>query len=211
MPGIILGRVHTDLRVDCVFDPTAGEEGIAGVTVELLNEAGDVLLRTITDANGSYRFEGMRPGSYTVRELQPAEYFDGGNNQAAPRSNEVPVSLGSGETLREINFCEIPPSTLSGTSFRTDQSSPWASRKNCPSASRRCETVSAPKTTLLCPAWSSNCVMASPHSHFIRCYVGRYLRRRSNPRHVGRKWVLRVHWIATWIVRGVSDPARRVY
>ncbi|MGH1503604.1 MAG: SdrD B-like domain-containing protein [Acidimicrobiales bacterium] len=45
---------------------SAGEAGIAGVTVELL-EAGAVVATTTTDADGHYAFSGLDAGTYTVR------------------------------------------------------------------------------------------------------------------------------------------------
>lgn len=45
----------------------AGEYGLAGVTVTLLDGAGNVLATTVTDANGNYVFAGLPDGNYQVR------------------------------------------------------------------------------------------------------------------------------------------------
>ncbi len=44
----------------------AGEPGIPGVTVALLNSSGDVIATTTTDAAGNYTFPGLPAGTYTV-------------------------------------------------------------------------------------------------------------------------------------------------
>ncbi|MEV4776667.1 SdrD B-like domain-containing protein [Microbacterium sp. LWH12-1.2] len=49
----------------------AGEAGIAGVKVELLNAAGDVVATVTTGADGSYLFEGVECGTYRVRFTLP--------------------------------------------------------------------------------------------------------------------------------------------
>ncbi len=47
-------------------DQDAGENGIGGVLVELLDDTGAVIATTYTDANGGYLFEDIAPGDYTV-------------------------------------------------------------------------------------------------------------------------------------------------
>ena len=45
----------------------AGEPGLPGVTIELLDGTGAVITTAITDASGRYRFDGLVDGSYTIR------------------------------------------------------------------------------------------------------------------------------------------------
>jgi len=45
---------------------TSGEPGVQGVSVSLLNNTGNVVATTTTDANGEYYFIGLTPGSYSV-------------------------------------------------------------------------------------------------------------------------------------------------
>ncbi len=47
--------------------PQAGEYGLAGVTVALLDGSGNVLATTVTDANGNYFFSGLPDGNYQVQ------------------------------------------------------------------------------------------------------------------------------------------------
>ncbi|HND52737.1 MAG TPA: SdrD B-like domain-containing protein, partial [Pirellulaceae bacterium] len=56
--------VYLDLDADGVRD--AGEPGLAGVTVTLLNSLNQVVATTLTDANGFYQFTGVTSGSYTI-------------------------------------------------------------------------------------------------------------------------------------------------
>jgi hypothetical protein len=53
----------------------AGEPGMAGVMVELIDCAtGAVVGTTTTDANGNYQFSDLTPGSYRIHVVAPAGY-----------------------------------------------------------------------------------------------------------------------------------------
>ena len=65
--------MHKDVDGQCETNPN--EPGLAGVTVELLNQQGDVIQTTVTDSNGDYTFQGLRPGSYSVHTIQPTDYL----------------------------------------------------------------------------------------------------------------------------------------
>ncbi|MCI9890176.1 carboxypeptidase regulatory-like domain-containing protein, partial [Micrococcales bacterium 31B] len=49
----------------------AGEPGVADVTVNLLDEAGNVVSTTTTDETGKYLFENLEPGTYSVEFVAP--------------------------------------------------------------------------------------------------------------------------------------------
>ena len=116
------GRVFADLNEDCIFD--TNESPLSGVRIELLDTTGRVVASTETDANGNYRFVGLRPGIYSVRETQPAGYFQGG--QRAPNgvgdTSTVDlianILLRSGQMVDELDFCEVPPATIAGFVFQ---------------------------------------------------------------------------------------------
>jgi uncharacterized surface anchored protein len=78
-------KVWLDKNANGVQD--AGEAGIAGVTVKLLNSAGAVVATTTTDANGNYLFDNLTPGDYSAQIVAPTGYFlsakDQGGNDAA--------------------------------------------------------------------------------------------------------------------------------
>ena len=53
----------------------AGESGIAGITVQILNGATNaVLATTTTNATGNYAFTGLAPGTYKIKVNLPAGY-----------------------------------------------------------------------------------------------------------------------------------------
>lgn len=67
--AIIGDFVWEDLNADGVQD--AGEPGIAGVTVLLLDSDGAEIASTETDENGYYAFTGMEAGDYFVEAVAP--------------------------------------------------------------------------------------------------------------------------------------------
>ena len=79
-----------------------GEPGAPNVTVILKDAHGAEVARTATDANGSYRFTGLIPGTYTVDIEVPAGY------NAATTS--MTVTVGEGEELLTVDFpLTVPP------------------------------------------------------------------------------------------------------
>jgi hypothetical protein len=118
------GLVHSDIVRDCWFNPQDGELPIGGVRVELLNAAGEVVQSTTTNAAGRYRFSDIAPGIYTVIELQPDGYFEGGQRAGSHGGDDDKANLISGieigpaDHLVEYNFCEEPPGTISGFVFQ---------------------------------------------------------------------------------------------
>ena len=80
IPSSLSGRVFADPEADCLFGPN--DTPLAGVSVQLLDASGIVLQTKQTDAQGFYRFDNLAPGTYSVRELQPAGYFQGGQRGA---------------------------------------------------------------------------------------------------------------------------------
>ncbi len=116
LPASIAGKIHVNTNGDC-DDPA--NPPLAGVTIELLNGSGTVIGTRITDANGEYRFDNLAPGTYSVREIQPANYFDGKTYQGSAggtvTNNFVTaIALGSGVAGVHYDFCEIPPAKLCG-------------------------------------------------------------------------------------------------
>jgi hypothetical protein len=74
----VSGLVYVDASNDGEVD--LGEFVLEGVTVHLtgVNDLGEtVSLTATTDAEGVYMFIDLRPGQYTVTEVQPSGYADG--------------------------------------------------------------------------------------------------------------------------------------
>jgi hypothetical protein len=65
------------------------------VQVVLSEEGTAISVRT--DVDGGYRFMGLAPGSYSVRETQPAGW------RFSTTSDEVTVALAAGDT-RSVDF-----------------------------------------------------------------------------------------------------------
>jgi large repetitive protein len=120
VPTRIAGNVYEDSNNNGVF--ASGEPAIGGATLELLNSAGTVVATTTTAPDGSYQFVGMAPGTYSVREVQPAGYSDGkdaaGTNGATNPSNDLmTVTLAAGQQSLNNNFGELKVATISGSVY----------------------------------------------------------------------------------------------
>ncbi len=116
-PSSLGGSVHVSPNPDC-SNPNG--DPIQGVLIELLDMDGQVLAKTRTDALGNYQFKDLRPGQYAVREMQPVEYFHGGQfagsggGTADVADLVTSIQVGAGVELVNYNFCELPPASLSG-------------------------------------------------------------------------------------------------
>ena len=89
MPGFTLGDfVWNDRNGNGRFD--TGEPGLAGVEIEVLDENGDVIATTTTNANGRWSVTRIPAGTYTVRI--PSEMFQEGG----PLADFVVRTSGSG-------------------------------------------------------------------------------------------------------------------
>ncbi|HZZ73143.1 MAG TPA: SdrD B-like domain-containing protein [Pirellulales bacterium] len=130
IPSSIAGKVWADPEGDCVYGPN--DTPLAGVTIQLLDQDGNVLRTTQTDANGNYKFDNLAPGTYGVHELQPAGYYQGGEMVGSAGGIDAGQDLLSGITLtsgtiaEQYNFCEILPSRISGQVV-------WTADGNCDS------------------------------------------------------------------------------
>ncbi|MCI9888961.1 carboxypeptidase regulatory-like domain-containing protein [Micrococcales bacterium 31B] len=76
--GIVPAPVEPASLGDYVWSDTnkdgnqdAGEPGVANVTVNLLDENGEVVATTTTDETGKYLFENLEPGTYSVEFVAP--------------------------------------------------------------------------------------------------------------------------------------------
>ena len=123
MPATLSGFVFHDRDDDGRRE--AGEEAIGETTLRLLDEHGQEVARTMTDANGAYRFERLRAGQYTIVEQQPVGWTDGLDAAGTVASLVQGVAVNPGDRIetiellwgdagREYNFGEIKLSTLRG-------------------------------------------------------------------------------------------------
>jgi len=66
-------RMWLDDNLNGIQD--AGEPGVVDVGVSLYSESGTLIATTKTDANGNYKFCGLKPGKYKVKFDQPNTYL----------------------------------------------------------------------------------------------------------------------------------------
>lgn len=126
------GRVFLDQNNDGLIG--GADSGIAGQPVELLDAGGAVVRSTTTDADGNYRFDGLPPGSYSVRQPgQPDGTSNGkatggavahggtagtGSNPSATSSQIASIVLPPGTQALGNNFGEVPNNrSISGSVF----------------------------------------------------------------------------------------------
>lgn len=111
----VAGYVYHDLSNDGIFQNT--ENPIPGTTVTLTgtDDLGNVInLATITDSNGFYIFENLRPGVYQLDEVQPGAYLDGKDTIGTPGGDTVNdrhfnIMLPAGFDGVQNNFGEVLP------------------------------------------------------------------------------------------------------
>jgi len=126
LPVAISGRVFEDFNLDLTLN---GEDRpLAGVTLELWQWQGETYIftgrTTVTDADGSYRFDDLLPGTYRIVERQPEGFLSVGAKAGSVGSEVrgsvltsdiiVGISLLGGEESIENNFAEVRPAELSG-------------------------------------------------------------------------------------------------
>ncbi len=119
------GRVFNDANANGVRE--IGEDPVSNVTVELLNEDGDIVETTTTDSSGRYAFENVAPAGYFVRFRTPAGFEittrNAGNDDSrdsdADPSNGVTeeFSVNSGQGVDDVDAGLVLPSTIRGVAF----------------------------------------------------------------------------------------------
>ncbi len=116
--GSISDTVWVDLNNDGVID--GDETLLEGVTVELLDDQGNVIATTTTGADGRYSFDGLLAGDYQVRVVSsslPAgleQVFD----EDSSLDHLTDVALGAGEAITAdvaFGYNEPTPTTTTTT------------------------------------------------------------------------------------------------
>ncbi len=111
----ITGYAYVDVNNDGVKD--ADELGLPGVTITL---AGPVERTIQTGADGSYRFDALPDGVYSVSQTQPIGYLDGIDTPGQPLLGNVDndrfidLNLAGNVALVNFNFGERPNNSISG-------------------------------------------------------------------------------------------------
>lgn len=88
------------------------DEGVLGVTVELLDAGNNLIATTITGENGDYLFNSLAVGTYTVRLVTgvdtPLEGYVPTYDPDGGAANQAAVSLTSGQQDLNVDFGYLP-------------------------------------------------------------------------------------------------------
>jgi hypothetical protein len=122
LPSRLAGFVYSDVNDNGIYEPNLGESGIAGAVVSLSGTddlGAAVTLSVVTGQDGSYAFENLRPGTYSIVEAQPDGYLDGTDaigTQGGQVSNDLlhDIVLTQGINGTANNFGELLPAKLDG-------------------------------------------------------------------------------------------------
>jgi protocatechuate 3,4-dioxygenase beta subunit len=104
LAGALGDRVWTDVNENGVQD--AGEPGVTGIQVKLINSKGKEIAMTTTDASGFYAFRDVAPADYTLQfvtgDLKLTAAKQGtdtaADSDADPATGKATVTVGSGST-----------------------------------------------------------------------------------------------------------------
>ncbi len=120
-PAEISGVVSSDRDGDGEFD--INEPIISDVVIELYNDSGDRIATARTDSNGRYKFSNLPAGQYTVREIQPTGWLQGGQKVGSHGGDDSvadvisSIPIGFGDRLTQYNFYEVEPGSISGVVY----------------------------------------------------------------------------------------------
>jgi len=99
--GSIGDRVWKDLDADGIQD--SSEQGLVGWTVTLIRN-GTVLSSQQTGSNGSYLFNNLAAGTYTVQVTRKSGYTQTFDLDGLLTANVATATLGAGENRRDVDF-----------------------------------------------------------------------------------------------------------
>jgi uncharacterized repeat protein (TIGR01451 family) len=98
----VYGNVFKDDNVNCTFD--SGDAMLQNIKLNLIDASGDTVQISTTFSNGSYHFEGMPDGDYTV-SIDTADLpFV---SSSCPSGLMIPVTITGGLAVFEANFSMI--------------------------------------------------------------------------------------------------------
>jgi uncharacterized surface anchored protein len=103
--GAVSGVAWLDSNANAVLD--AGENGLAGVTVYLLDNTNTTVGSATTDSSGNYSITGVPPGSYTAQFVAPNGYV-----LSMPAADDV--TLTSGQADNNVDVGLFQPAAVSG-------------------------------------------------------------------------------------------------
>ena len=122
VPATITGVAYLDDNFSGTQD--AGEDVVSGLLVALLDENGEKLTVDRTTVKGKYIFEGLNPGTYSMRLEAKAGYaftkLGEGNyflNTGDGKGQTNPFTLAMGQQMTGMDIGQILPGTVQGSVF----------------------------------------------------------------------------------------------
>ena len=121
----ITGTVYRDDNRDKTID--GDEPGLERVSVQLLDEDGKVLQTLDTDADGTYAFQHLPDGKYTVRVVRSSsikDYDQTEDPDATVDDTSAVYTMGPEHSLQEkVNFGYVPDYSIAGRVYRDSDKS----------------------------------------------------------------------------------------
>ena len=121
----ITGTVYRDDNRDKTIN--GDEPGLERVSVQLLDEDGKVLQTLDTAADGSYAFQHLKDGTYTVKVVRSSsikDYDQTEDPDATVDDTSAPYTMGPDHSLQEnVNFGYVPDYSIAGRVYRDSDKS----------------------------------------------------------------------------------------
>ena len=121
----IKGTVYRDDNRDKTID--GDEPGLERVSVQLLDEDGNVLQTLDTDADGNYAFQHLPDGKYTVKVVRSSsikDYDQTEDPDATIDDTSAVYTMGPENSLQEkVNFGYVPDYSIAGRVYRDSDKS----------------------------------------------------------------------------------------
>ena len=116
----IKGTVYRDDNRDKMID--GDEPGLERVSVQLLDEDGNVIQTLDTDADGNYAFQHLPDGKYTVKVVRSSsikDYDQTEDPDATIDDTSAVYTMGPENSLQEkVNFGYVPDYSIAGRVYR---------------------------------------------------------------------------------------------
>jgi protocatechuate 3,4-dioxygenase beta subunit len=103
--GSISGQVFNDLQDSGTL--SAGDTGVAGAQVQLVNSSGKLIATTTTNASGDYTFSGLTADTYRIALVQPA-------NVTITTPAPAAITISSNFNISGISFGEFQRGQVTG-------------------------------------------------------------------------------------------------
>ena len=121
----ITGTVYRDDNRDKMID--GDEPGLERVSVQLLDEDGNVVQTLDTAADGTYAFQHLKDGTYTVKVVRSSsikDYDQTEDPDATVDDTSAPYTMGPDHSLQEnVNFGYVPDYSIAGRVYRDSDKS----------------------------------------------------------------------------------------